>query len=89
MHKKRIEVIVDWLVERPMSTREIYDMWLDNYPKKCPTMYELANILSRSTLIEKHRNHTNQRTDYGNTTSGSRWTGHTVWQIKKEARRLF
>jgi len=84
MHKPRIEVILDWLNDGPMSTRQIYDMWLDNYPKKCPTMYELANMLSRSRKIEKHKQHTNERTDHGNSTSGSRWTGHTVWRIKEE-----
>jgi len=85
LHKRRISIIIEWLEEEgPLSTREVYDLWLDRYPKKCPTMYELANMLSRTKLIEKHTFATNERTTFNNRSFGSKWTGHTVWRLKEE-----
>lgn len=82
MHKRRIEIIIEWLDEQgPLSTREVYDLWLDRYPKKCPTMYELANMLSRTKQIEKESCATNERTQIANESFGSKWTGHTVWRL--------
>ena len=78
-----IDHCIDWLKEGPMSTRQLYDMFIDNKPKKCPTMYELGMKLSRSKLIEKHKAATNERTDLMNRAYGSKWTGHTIWRLKE------
>ena len=83
MSWKRIDYCLKWLEEGPLSTRQIYDMFLDNKPSRCPTMYELGMILSRSKFIEKHKQATNERTSMGNRAYGSKWTGHTIWRIKE------
>jgi Fe2+ or Zn2+ uptake regulation protein len=84
MSWRRIDYIVRMLEDGPLSTRQIYDEFLDNYPKKCPTMYELGMILSRSKMVEKHQEATNQRTVFHNRVYGSKWTGHTVWKISEQ-----
>ena len=88
MSWRRIDYIVRMLEEGPLSTREIYDEFLDNYPKKCPTMYELGMMLSRSKMVMKHRPSTNERTSFRNRVYGSKWTGHTIWKINEEAEGL-
>lgn len=84
----RIDYCVDWLKQGPLSTRELYDRFLDNKPSRCPTMYELGMILSRSKFIEKHQSATNDRTQRGNTIYGSKWTGHTIWRLKDNLEEL-
>jgi len=84
MSWRRIDYIKRMLEGGPLSTRQIYDEFLDNYPKKCPTMYELGMILSRSKDVEKHKIATNERTVNNTRVYGSRWTGHTIWKIKEE-----
>jgi len=85
MSWRRIDYIIRMLEDGPLSTRQIYEEFLDNYPKKCPTMYELGMILSRSKSVDKHKLATNERTTNNNRMYGSRWTGHTIWKIKVEA----
>lgn len=80
---KKIDYIVCILEDGPQSTREIYDCFLDRWPKKCPTMYELALLCRRSKEVEKHTPAHNQRSKE---VDGwlSRWLGHTVWRLKEE-----
>ena len=85
MHKPRIQLIIQWLEEEgPLSTREVYDLWLDRYPKKAPTMYELGNMLSRNKMIEKESHSPNEKTKgFTNKMYGSKYIGHAVWKVKK------
>ena len=80
---KKIDYIVSILEHGPLSTREIYDHFLDRYPKKCPTMYELGMLCRRAKEVEKHIPATNIRSKEGDGWLG-RWLGHTVWKLKEE-----
>lgn len=85
MRKKKIEYAKEFLQrDGPLSTRQIYDLFLNEHPKKCPTMYELAHILGRCPQVIKQHWATNERTSR-NHGSLSFWVGHTVWKIKEEA----
>lgn len=84
MRMKKIEYAKQFLErDGPLSTREIYDLFLDEHPKKCPTMYELASILGKCPAIIKHNLATNERTSRA-AGSLSHWIGHTVWKMKEE-----
>jgi len=78
LRKACIEYAKDFLKrDGPLSTREIYDLFLDEHPKKCPTMIQLGMILTRNPGVEKEQWATNER-------RAERWVGHTIWKIKEE-----
>ena len=43
-----INRVIKLLKEKDMNTREIYSALLENWPRWCPSMPRLGNILSRS-----------------------------------------
>ena len=50
----RLEIIQTWF--RPglqLNTRDIYELFLENYPRTCPTMYQLGNILGKNKVFKK------------------------------------
>jgi len=54
MVARRLEIIQSWFGPGvQLTTRDIYDLFLENYPRTCPTMYELGNILGRQKMFKK------------------------------------
>lgn len=50
----RVPTIEQWLEQRgELTTREIYNLFLDDHPKKCPTINELASMLAYYPEFEK------------------------------------
>lgn len=47
------QIIVQWLRDHgELSTREIYDLFLDNKPNLTPTMYQLGSVMGRLKDVE-------------------------------------
>lgn len=79
MRKNKLQLVIGWLrVHESLSTREIYDLFIDEEPKNCPTMYELGNLLSKSKEIMK----TNEMHVCFST--GTRRKINAVWILKEE-----
>lgn len=71
--------IESWLEEHgELCTRDIYDLFLDNYPKKCPTMFQLANKMSQSGLFEKIGHEHIQFSSIKNNRK------YAIWKIKEK-----
>lgn len=74
-----MQFVKEWLsIHETLSTREIYDLFLDESPKSCPTMYELGNLLSKSKDFEL----TGEMHLSFYTTSRRRI--NAVWKLKEE-----
>ncbi len=71
----RLEIIQTWFHPGlQLNTREIYELFLENYPRTCPTMYQLGNILGKSKVFKK--------VGLEFIDSGSRNLRYTVWEIE-------
>lgn len=70
--------ILTWLEEHgSLSTREIYDLFIDEKPSFAPTMYQLGNTLGKMPQIHQIGMHTSFK-------GYNRWLRHAVWQLKEE-----
>lgn len=46
-------IIIEWLQEHgTLSTRDIYDLFLDEKPSLTPTMYQLGSVMGRIKNVE-------------------------------------
>ena len=74
----RIEIIKGWLsTEGSLTTLEIYDMFLEYYPRTCPTMVELGSMLGKCKYLRKIGNHTSVKARHT-------WKRHAIWELKEE-----
>ena len=53
-HKRVRAKIPELLEEGPLNTHEIYDLLKQIFPKNCPTMHSLTNILAKNKDIQTH-----------------------------------
>ena len=76
-YQGRYHTITKWLQEfGDLSTRDIYDLFIDNEPKKTPTMFELANMMGQ------HREYAKVGHTYY---AGAGYTKrYAVWCLKEE-----
>lgn len=82
-HKRVRAKIPELLAEGPLSTHEIMDALKAWYPKNCPTMHSLSNILSKNTQVQiRHHHESPDNPCRVSTLIGSRHT-LTVWELKE------
>lgn len=76
-YQGRYHTIIKWLNQfGELSTRDIYELFIDNEPKKTPTMFELANMLGQHNSIEKVGHTYYQSYAYSRR--------YTIWTLKEE-----
>lgn len=74
----RYEIIKEWLGSYgSLTTLEIYDLFLEHYPRTCPSMVELGSMLGTCKYFRNIGTHTSLKARHT-------WKRHAIWELKEE-----